>query len=253
MSNTQENPTYRGHEKEEQSVDIKALIYIFLSKWYLFLACVIIAVGGAWIYNHFTAPRYQVGSSLMIKDTRTMFDPTAIMTGVNYGNMQNVDNELAILKSYSLTEKVVKQMGLEVTYYNIGRIRTSEAYKSSPFTVEFDKEIPQAVGLTYNIVINGDKVKLNAESEFHAQYDYANEQFIVPYQKEKINIEGEYTVGEWIDTGYNRFLIRKNAQYKPESDDGRKMAFVFSDYLSLTKRMQFNASSISKQASVVAL
>ena len=138
MSNTQENPTYRGQqEKEEQSIDIKALVYTFLSKWYLFLACVVIAVGVAWIYNHFTAPQYQVGGTVMIKDTRTMFDPTAIMTGVNYGNMQNVDNELAILKSYTLSEKVVKQMDLEVTYYNIGRIRTVEAYKSSPFTIEY--------------------------------------------------------------------------------------------------------------------
>ena len=191
MSNSQETPTYRGQEKEEQSVDIKALIYIFLSKWYLFLACVVIAVGVAWTYNHFTAPQYQVGGTVLIKDTRSMFDPTSIMTGVNYSNLQNVDNELAILKSYSLSEKVVKQMDLEVAYYNIGRIRTVEAYKSSPFVVEFDKEIPQAVGLTYTVVINGDKVTLKAESDVHAQYDYANEQFIVPYQKENVKIKAK--------------------------------------------------------------
>ena len=171
MSNTQENPNTRGQEKQEQSVDIKSLVYMFLNKWYLFLACAAIAVATAWVYNHFTAPRYQVGGSLLIKDTRSMFDPTAIMTGVNYGNMQNVDNELAILKSYSLSEKVVKQMGLEVTYFSVGRVRTVEAYKNSPFTVEFDKEIPQAVGLTYYLSFNGNRVSLKAESEVHAQYD----------------------------------------------------------------------------------
>ena len=124
MSNSQDNPNYRGQEKEEQSIDIKALIYIFLSKWYLFLAFVILAVAVAWVYNHFTAPKYQVAGTVFVKDTRSMFDPTSIMTGVNYSNMQNLDNEIAIIKSYSLSEQVVKQMNLEVAYYNVGRFRT---------------------------------------------------------------------------------------------------------------------------------
>ena len=253
MSNTQENPTYRGHEKGEQSVDIKALIFIFLSKWYLFLACVIIALGGAWLYNHFSASQFRVSGTVFIKDTYSRFDPTSIMTGVNYGNMQNLDNEIAILQSYSLSEKVIKQMNLEVTYYNVGRIRTVEAYKTSPFTVEFNKEIPQAVGLTYYITINGDQVTLKADAKAHAQYDFTTEQFVVPYTEEDIHIEGVYKVGEWIDTGYNRFLISKNELYDPENDDNRKMAFVFLDYLTLTRLMRFAATTITKQASIVAI
>ena len=253
MSNTQENPTYRGQEKEEQSIDIKSLIYIFLNKWYLFLAFVIVAVAAAWVYNHFTAPKYQVAGTVFVKDTRSMFDPTSIMTGINYSNMQNLDNEIAIMKSYSLSEQVVKQMNLEVSYYNVGRFRTVEAYKSSPFTIEFDKEIPQAVGLIYYIVINGETASLKAEAKSHAQYDFANEQFVVSRRKEEIKIEGDYALNDWIDTGYNRFRIVKNSHYNADSDDGRKMAFVFLDYLTLTKRMQFNASAISKQASIVSL
>ena len=254
MSNSQENQAYRGQqEKEEQPIDIKALIYIFLSKWYLFLACVIVAIAIGWVYNHFTIPKYQVNGTVYIKDTRSRFDPTSIMTGVNYGNMQNVDNELAILRSYTLSEKVVKKMNLEVSYYIVGRFRTVEAYKSSPFTVEFDKQIPQAVGLTYNIVINGDKISLAAEAKRHVQYDYANEQFLAQNPKEEIKIKGEYTVGEWIDTGYNRFLITKNSHYKEGQDDGRKMAFEFLDYLTLTKKMKTSATTISKQASIVSV
>ena len=187
MSDLRENQNRIGQEKEEQSVDFKALVYVLLSKWYLFLACVVFALAIGWVYKHFKTPQFQVDGTVLIKDSRSMLDPTSIMTGVNYSNMQNIDNELAILKSYTLSEKVVKKMDLEVTYYNIGRIRTAEAYKTSPFTVEFDKQIPQAVGLLYNIVINGDKVNLLAESDYHRQYDYVNEHFIVN-EPEKIRI-----------------------------------------------------------------
>ena len=163
MSNTQENPTYRTQDKtEEQSIDIRSLVYIFLNRWYFFLICVFIAVSLGWLYNFLKTPLYQVSGTVLVKSDRSMLDPTSIMTGVYYGNMQNVDNELAVLKSYSLSEKVVKKMNLEVSYYDRSGIRTTEFYRNSPFVVEFDKQIPQAVGLPYDIIFEGDKIKLHA-------------------------------------------------------------------------------------------
>ena len=101
MSNT-ETKTPNGQEKEGSSIDIRALVYAFLNKWYLFLAFVVVAMAIAWVYVHFTTPLYRVEGTVLIKSDRSMFDPTSIMTGVNYANMQNIDNELVILKSYSL-------------------------------------------------------------------------------------------------------------------------------------------------------
>ena len=49
MSNTQENPTYRNKESEEQAIDIRSLVYIFLNRWYFFLICVFIAVALGWL------------------------------------------------------------------------------------------------------------------------------------------------------------------------------------------------------------
>ena len=253
MNNTQENPTYRTQDKEEQSIDIRSLVYIFLNRcWYFFLICVFIAVSLGWVYNFLKTPLYQVSSTVLVKSDRSMLDPTSIMTGVYYGNMQNVDNELVILKSYSLREKVVKKMNLEVSYFDRSGLRTTEYFRNNPFIVEFDKQIPQAVGLEYNVMFEGDKIKLHAEAKSHREYDYENEQFIAN-TKEDILIDGEYTVGEWIDTGYNRFIIRKNSHYNSESHDNRQFSFHFNDYLSLTNSMNFTAANISKQASVISL
>ena len=70
MSNLQETPTYRNQDKDEQSIDIKGLVYIFLSHWYLFLIFVLVALGIGWLYNHFTAPAYQVSGTVLIKEQR---------------------------------------------------------------------------------------------------------------------------------------------------------------------------------------
>ena len=116
MSNLQETPSYRTREKDEQSIDIKSIVYIFLSHWYLFLICAAVALAAGWLYNRFSAPAYQVSGTVLIKENRSSLDPTSIMTNGSYGNSQNLDNEIAIMKSYSLRERDVKKMKMEVSY-----------------------------------------------------------------------------------------------------------------------------------------
>ena len=253
MSNSTENKNYRPQDKDDQSFDLKSLVYIFLNHWYLFLICVVVALGLGWLYNHYKVPEYQVSSTVYIKDQQSSLDPSSFISRSTFYNSQNLENEIAILSSYTLCEQVVKKMDLEVSYFDNSGLVSVELYKSTPFKVEFDHSIPQAVGLYYEIIINGETISLKAKSDHHSQYDYSTEQFLVN-RDENIDISGEYTFGQWIDTGFNRFMITKNSNYKPHVHDGQKMSFCFSDYLRLTNRMRhFSVSPISKQGSIVAL
>lgn len=252
MSNSVESQ--RNHtQNDDQSIDIKSLVYIFLNHWYLFLICAVVAVGLGWLYNHIKTPEYQVSGTIMVKDDRSGLDPTAIMTRSSYSSIQNLDNEIAILRSYSLCEQVVKKMDMEVAYYDNSRFLSYELYKSTPFTVEFDRSVPQAVNLHYDILIHDDDITLKAKSEYHSEYDYTTEQFIAQ-RPEDINISGNYHFEEWIDTGFNRFMIHKSPRFKPHVHNDKKMSFCFYDYLTLTKRMRsFTVSPISKQASILSI
>ncbi|MBP5573158.1 MAG: polysaccharide biosynthesis tyrosine autokinase [Bacteroidales bacterium] len=253
MSNPSETPKYRTQNNDEQSIDIKSLVYIFLHYWYLFLISAAIAVGCGWLYNRFKTPEYQISGTVMVKDDRSGLDPTAIMTRSSFSSTQNLDNEIAILKSYSLCEQVVKKMDLEVGYYDNSRFVTTELYKNTPFTVIFDETVPQAVNLHYDILINGETLSLKAKADYHSEYDYTTEQFIVQ-RPEEINISGDYQFDEWIDTGYNRFMISKTSKYQPHLHNGKKMSFCFYDYLTLTRRMRsFTVAPISKQASILSV
>lgn len=252
MSNSVESQRNRT-QNDDQSIDIKSLVYIFLNHWYLFLICAVVAVGLGWLYNHIKTPEYQVSGTIMVKDDRSGLDPTAIMTRSSYSSIQNLDNEIAILRSYSLCEQVVKKMDMEVAYYDNSRFLSYELYKSTPFTVEFDHSVPQAVNLHYDILIHDDDITLKAKSEYHSEYDYTTEQFIAQ-RPEDINISGNYHFEEWIDTGFNRFMIHKSPRFKPHVHNDKKMSFCFYDYLTLTKRMRsFTVSPISKQASILSI
>ena len=50
----------------------------------------------------------------------------------------NLENEKANLKSYTLAERTVLELGIQTSYFKHGTVQTVNQYKSNPFTIEFD-------------------------------------------------------------------------------------------------------------------
>jgi len=248
-----ETTNYKPQQSaDEQSIDIKQLIYICLSHWYLFVIGVVVALAAGFAINKYKPNIYQASGTVIIKD-KGGFDPTSLMTNLNT-NTQNVENEMAIMRSYTLTERTVKKMNLEVSYFDKGRVSTVELYKTSPFTVEFDRSVPQTVGIVYEISSIGDETMiLQGTCEYYSKYDFVLCQSLGSYPQ-KIDFTCKCKQGEWIDNGYNRIRIVLNERYKAETDNSRKLSFCINSYPQLVNQMsKFTVSSISKQASVASI
>ena len=239
---------------EEQTVDIKQLIFIFLNHWYLFLIGAVVALAVGFVINRYKPNVYQTSGTVLVKDAQSGYDATDIMTNGSFRGFQNVDNEMAILKSYTLTDRVVRKMDIEVTYMEKGRIATVELYKNSPFTVEFDRTVPQAVGLVYEVVsLSPETITLHAVSEGYSMYDYLLSQ-TVSSSMQKVDVTTECQQGEMVDNGYNRFRIVLNGSFNPETDNNRKLSFWFNSYASLVRQnSSFSVSPTSKQSSVISV
>ena len=255
MTNKNSYIPKKANNNEEQSVDFKQLIYTILHHWYLFVIFVVVALVICFFYNRVSTNVYQTKGTVLINEGRSNYDATAIMTSSNFGNYQNLDNEIAVMKSYSLTDRVVKKMGLEVTYMEKGRFSAHELYKTAPFMVEYERSFPQAVGLVYDVTfLENGKVALHGTSESLTKYDYLLCQTTLSNPNQKIDISGEYNLGEWIDNGYNHIRITTAENYNPETDNTRKLSFWLNSYPSLNRQMSsFSVAPTSKQSSVAAV
>ena len=240
---------------EEQSIDIKQLVFMFLSHWYLFVIAAVLALAVGYVINRFKPSVYQTSGTVLIKDAHSSYDATAIMTSSAFSGYQVVDNEIAILKSYTMTDRVVRKMNLEVTYMEKGRVSKVELYKTSPFTVEFDRSVPQAVGLMYEVVSIGEgKMVLHGMGKGLNVYDYNLSQSVYSEPEKDIDITTECKLGEMVDNSYNRFRIVMNENYNPEVDNNRKLSFWLNSYSSLVKQMSaFSVNPISKQSSIISV
>mgnify|MGYP003445566408 FL=1 len=240
--------------QEEQQIDVKQLVYTFLNYWYLFAIFVLVALAICFVINRYSTKVYQTAGTIIVKDARSEYDPTTIMTNMSFGNYQIVDNEVAILKSYSLSDRAVRKMNLEVTYLEKGRIGSTELYHNAPFTVEFDHSVAQAVGLVYEITeLSDGNIVLHGTSDYVTKFDYILSQTL-DYVPEKVDFICQCKPGEWFDNGYNRLRIVLNDFYDPQTDPERKFSFWLNSYPSLVNQMQsFTVDPISKQSSVISI
>ena len=250
MQNTQ--TSHKTQTNDEQNVDIKGLIFTFLNHWYLFAGGAIIALIAGFLINRYSTDVFQTAGTVLIKEDRNI-DATSIMAGSSFGNLQNMGNEMAILKSYSMVERVVKKMNIEVSYFEKGRVATTEMYKASPFTVEFDRSVPQTVGLMYELtILDENHIALKAKSDYQKTYDFILCQPVKSHSA-VIETNGKYTQGDWIDNGYNRMRIVFNDSSRYEKDKNRKMMFKLNDYPSLVRQMNFSVSPLNKQSSIASV
>ena len=255
MANERQKYNSQQTKKEEQNIDIKQLFFVALNHWYLFLIFVVVALAIGFVYNRYTPKVFQTSGTVLLKGGNNDIDPTTIMTTRNFGSAQNIDNEIAVLRSYTLTERVVKKMGIEVTYLDKGRIGSHEMYKDAPFYVEFERSVPQAVGLRYEIsFLDNDNISLHAIGEGLNKYDYILCQLTESNSSAKIDVSGEYKQGEWIDNGYNRIRITKSEEFNLNTGGDHKMFFWLNSYSSLVGQMSgFSVGPFTKQASVASV
>ena len=156
---------------DDDNIDIKRYISLFISNWYWFAIALFIALTLAYGINRYSQKIFSVSSTLLIKDDqlRNMNSNAAsvIPGGDIFKSQQNLKNEMGILKSFSLNLRVMKELeDFHVVYIGVGRrgIVESMMYNNCPFRVVYDSlelEPKGKVGITvlneqkYRIELNG--------------------------------------------------------------------------------------------------
>ncbi|MCC7318449.1 MAG: hypothetical protein IT219_07935, partial [Bacteroidales bacterium] len=238
--------------QQEETIDLKALFFKFTRFWYLFAISVFIALLVAFLFNKYTKPVYEVKTSVLVKDQKGGKMDASALLGLNFGGQQNLQNEIGILMSYSLSYRSIRELNFEVSYFNEDSFIKTEMYETSPFIVEVDFERPQSVGLPYRIkLVDNASFILNAEGENISFYDFKNAK-PTGDKNERILWDGTYRFGEWIDNGFNRYRILLNDNLDLEEVVKGNMSFVLNDYQSMLKVLRgFKIEPINREASIL--
>ena len=163
-------------QHKEQPFDFKQIFFRYFSAWPWFLLSIAIGLSISFVYLRYSTPKYLVMARLLVNDDKKggldMQGNVLGDMGGLFGSKNSLDNEVEVLKTYDLIEKVVEDMKLNITYYRSGSIKNIELYKA-PFEVVILKEADtiKKTDFTIKQQKNGKLLLTTNNSEMTVSYD----------------------------------------------------------------------------------
>jgi len=249
--------TIKDDFTQSGSNDIKKFLSKMMANWYLFVISFIVIMGLVVLFNIYSAPTYSATTTLLIRDdTKQTLGAESLIQNFSFKINSNIQNEIGILKSYSLTRRALKELDFDVSYYKQIRWASNMSfpflkrsiYKDSPITVITDPEGNQTYNKYFRLrILSRKKFRLTFKAEL------ANDQ--------KVEIDEEFLFGQPIKSSFFNFTINLSDKYSPELDLKNSEIFKYDIYFKLNKlddltkyyRENLKISFLYKDASILEL
>jgi len=226
---------------DDESIDFKRYLSLFLSNWYWFVIALFISMAIAYGINRWSEEVYTVSSTLLIKDDQNSALTNIFPGSDGFKNQQNLNNEIGILKSFNLNSRVMQELPeFWVVYTSVGKrgIAEQRSYKSTPFVVVFDSLEKQSIGVRVDI-------KILSENKYRLSIDGNR------------NFEKELSFGErFNEHGFNFVArLRNSGTFRYNPDASNRYYFHFTNPATLANqyRGKLSVSPIQEEASLVTL
>ena len=163
--------TDKTTQAESIQIDLRRWFFHFLSYWWLFLLSFAIAIPCGHAYLRYTTYQYSARALLLIKDAGRSGDISeeSILLAEGFtGGRKAMDNEIQILRSLPLIEKVIDTLNANITYHRMGKIKERELYNASPIKVDTFSLPLNRTSVTFYLQANDQKtfrLKANEEEE----------------------------------------------------------------------------------------
>lgn len=194
----------------------------FIFKYLRYLPIVILSASLflflAYLKVRYTTPIFRVQSSLLIKSDANA--NTSLSKDERFQELfmasdaLNLSNEIEVLRSRPVLQRVARDLDLQVSYYGKGNVRSSLLYPLSPITLKMVQMADSTSGFSCKVTLQeGDKYLLN-ESKTAVRF------------------------GDTLEIGGNRFLFLRNKDASQYSSPGNVLEVSWLPMASMAVSLQ---------------
>lgn len=237
-------------EGEINDVNLREQLDKYVVHWKWFVLSVFLCLVFAFLYLRYTAPSYEASTSILVKDEKKggMLSELSAFSdlGLGGGSVNNVDNEIEILKSRTLVESTVKRLNLNISLQVEGNVVDRDIYGDSPISIYFlnKTELFDEANVTL-------KLDLLSDDGFALENAKVDEDEV---ENVILSSKKQFKFGEKIPTSIGVLIISKTAFYKQNYiGKDKPIRIIISPLESVTAsfRNKLSVEPISKTSSVV--
>jgi tyrosine-protein kinase Etk/Wzc len=143
-SHLMNKPLNNRPAKNTGLIDRKDILFIWKTlqkNWYIPLTTVTLLFGIGYMYSYKLTDVYAAKTQILLKSGGNVNSSSVISENFNSyyggGGQSYIDNsnEIRVIQSYDLVKKALDRLDFNVSYFLVGRIRTSEFFDGNPFKV----------------------------------------------------------------------------------------------------------------------
>lgn len=199
-------------------LDPMVILSLIKNNWYFFAMAVIAAILIARFYIGHTLPVYSTSTIIQINETgeRPLVNNDELLQGLGLpGGMRNMENQIMVLTSRSLTERTLKELPFETEFYFKTVKNQISIYPETPVKIVGENEIP-----------------LPKDCEFSISY-LGNKRFILESETDYFMFIKEASFGESIESWGRSFSIECFNEEWFNVNKGQKLYFVIHSSIGL--------------------
>ncbi len=147
------------NNENEEVINFKELLEKIIDNWKLFPIAFVLCFAFAFIYLKTTTPQYEVSSKVLVNGVNNsggLNQAISLLGGLDVGSSNSgIEDNMEMLKSYSLSMQMVKQLRLNVRYFdNSGFLKKEELYgKTNPILLLTEPTLQDTIQSTLSINI----------------------------------------------------------------------------------------------------
>jgi len=239
----------------QEDNDFKKIVELVLRNYLLYIVCLCLAMGSAFLVNKYTVPIYQISASVLIKEDSKQGGSGNMNDYLNsslFGRNQNFQNELWVLQSTPVIEQTIRNLDLSISYFKKYYFKEIDAYNRTPFRVMFDRKHVQPLNVQFHIIFQkDDNFLIKAETEKVYFFNYSENSY--KYEKDNWAFQRYGKFGKLIQTDDLAFIIVRDSSIALNSENADLYSFQFTDMTAMAKsyKSNFDFSSVDKNSTVV--
>jgi tyrosine-protein kinase Etk/Wzc len=150
----------------ENQPNLRVILLRYLKHWKWFVLSLLLAGAGAYIYLIYQTPIYKIQASLLIKDDKKGLDGENILKEMDILKpKKTVENEIEIIKSYTLMDKVVNHLNLDVQYFRPTTTVDEEVYGELPIRLVVERPLSSLYDDKLQLsFVDGNHVRINDQT-----------------------------------------------------------------------------------------
>ena len=168
--------------EKERIFDIRDILHRYLRFWPLFIFSFFVCLGSAFFYLRYADIIYVTTAKVKIMQSAEEQNSALDISKLFSKSSINLENEIAAFNSYRLSEQVAVNLGLTVSYIEIGKIKKSLVY-DPPIKVQYLNDIKGLkFPISFTITVTDQGYNISVDSKIFTRLDGHEEQIFNIFQ-----------------------------------------------------------------------